>query len=144
MLIRLAAKNVRFVEAGALQHYKVEQIVILHEPFKISARLCPAIKINDTWMSWDNGAFVLDFPDGTDYAINDFHGGLGGLQDYFEAILSFMGAAAESRQYRERTGMEGENEDLFPPHIVDWIVDNLDEIECLQCDLTENLELIAS
>ena len=131
MLIRLAAKNVRFVEAGALQHYKVEQIVILHEPFKISARLCPAIKINDTWMSWDNGAFVLDFPAGP-----------GGLQDSFEAILSFMGAAAESRQYRERTGMEGENEDLFPPHIVDWIVDNLDEIECLQCDLTENLELI--
>ena len=40
--------------------------------------------------------------------------------------------------------MEGENEDLFPPHIVDWIVDNMDEIECLQCDLTENLELIAS
>ena len=144
MLIRLAAKNVRFVEAGALQHYKVEQIMILHEPFKISARLCPAIKINDTWMSWDNGEFVLDLPDGTEYVIDDFHGGMGGLQGYFEAILSFMGAAAESRQYRERTGMDGENEDLFPPHIVDWIIANIDEIDCLQFDLNENVELIES
>ena len=144
MLIRLAAKNVRFVEAGALQHYKVEQIVILHEPFKISARLCPALQINDTWLSWNGGEFILDFQDGTTYIIDDFHGGMGGLQGYFEAILSFMGAAAESRQYRERTGMEGENEDLFPPHIVDWIVDNLDEIECLQFDLNENLGLIES
>ena len=118
--------------------------MILHEPFKISARLLPALKINDTWMSLDDGEFILDFPDGTEYVINDFHGGRGGLQDYFEAILSFMGAAAESRQYRERTGMEGENEDLFPPHIVDWIVDNVDEIGCLQFDLSENVELIES
>ena len=118
--------------------------MILTEPFRISARLLPALKINDTWLSWDDGEFVLDFHDGTEYVIDDFHGGIGGLQDYFEAILSFMSAAAESRQYRERTGRHGENEDLFPPHIVDWIVDNLDEIECLQCDLTENLELIAS
>ena len=33
MLIRLAAKNFRFVEAGALQHYKVEQIVKQFDPF---------------------------------------------------------------------------------------------------------------
>ena len=117
--------------------------MILHEPFKISARLLPAIKINDTWVSWDHGEFVFDFADGTEYAIDDFRpGALCNLQDCFEAILSFMGAAAESRQYRERTGRDGENEDLFPPHIIDWIVTNLDEIEGLQCDLNERQGLI--
>ena len=63
----------------------------------------------------------------------------------FAAILGFMDAAAESRQYRERTGRKGENEDLFPPHIVDWIVDNLDEIGNLRWEIEESdKELIES
>ena len=48
-----------------------------------------------------------------------------------------MLAAGESRTYRERTGMEGENEDLFPEDIVDWIVDHYDELETLSSQLEE-------
>lgn len=106
--------------------------MILHPPFAISARLLPSLKIGEAWLSWDDGEFVLDTPD-FEYVIDDFHPGCGGgIPDYFEAILGFMEAAAESRQYRERNGRPGENEDLFPPHVVDWIVDNLDEIACLE------------
>ena len=54
-------------------------------------------------------------------------------------LIIFMDdAAAESRHYRERTGRKGENEDLFPPRIVDWIVDNLDEIVMLRLEIGES------
>lgn len=109
--------------------------MILHPPLKISARLLPAIQIDKTWISYDHGAFVFDFPDGSTYETTGFSPGHGGIEDVFEAILSFLGAAVESRQYRERTGEMGENEDLFPPDIVDWAVYHIDEIEGLQCDL---------
>ena len=112
--------------------------MLIHPPFAISARLLPALKIGDAWLSWDDGEFVLDTPD-FEYVIDDFHPGCGGgIPDYFAAILSFMGAAAESRKYRERNGRPGENEDLFPPNIVDWIVDNLDEIVMLHCEIEES------
>ena len=113
--------------------------MILHEPFKISARLLPALQIGDAWLSWNNFEFFLDRPGEPEHVIDDFRPGLGAQpQECFAAILSFMDAAAESRQYRERTGRKGENEDLFPPHIVDWIVDNLDEIGNLRCEIEES------
>ena len=113
--------------------------MILHPPFKISARLLPALQIGDAWLSWNNFEFFLDRPGEPEHVIDDFRPGLGAQpQECFAAILSFMDAAAESRQYRERTGMDGENEDLFPPHIVDWIADNVNEIACLRLEIEES------
>ena len=113
--------------------------MILHPPFKISARLLPALQIGDAWLSWNNFEFFLDRPGEPEYVIDDFRPGLGAQpQECFAAILSFMDAAAESRQYRERTGRKGENEDLFPPHIVDWIADNVNEIACLRLEIEES------
>lgn len=81
--------------------------MILKSPFAISARLLPALRIGDAWLSWDGGVFFLDRPD-SEYVIDDFHpGAIADVQECFAAILSFMSAAAESRQYRERTGMQG-------------------------------------
>ena len=117
--------------------------MILKPPFAISARLLPALRVGDAWLSWDGTDFYLDTPD-FDYTVDDFHPGAGDTQECFRAIFSFMEAAAESRQCRDRRGGEIDpdgNEGLFPPHIVDWIVDNLGEIQCLGCDIEEE-ELI--
>lgn len=117
----------------------------LSDPFKISARLLPALKIGDSWLSWDGSVFFLDTPPGDciTYVIDDFRPGAAcNVQECFAAILSFMGAAAESRQFRDRTGQQGENEDLFPEPIVDWICANKDEIDMLAYDLEEGPQLI--
>lgn len=122
----------------------------LKYPFQISARLLPALRIGErSWLSWSwaDYRFYLDTPD-FEYEITDFRPGAGsGVQDIFAAILSFMGAAAESRHYREFVRRSDEidpdsNEDLFPPHIVDWIMDNRSDIDCLGIDLEECPELI--
>ena len=51
------------------------------------------------------------------------------------SLLSFLSAAAESRQYRKRTGREGDNEDLFPAEIVDWACQYSDEIAVASLEL---------
>ena len=116
----------------------------LHPPFIISARLLPALQIGDAWLSLDHGAtFWIDLPDGTEHRIEDFHQGAGNrdLVDWFSAILSFLSAAVESRNYREQR-RESEinpdgNEGLFPPDIVDWACENSSGIECAQCDISD-------
>ena len=125
--------------------------MILHEPFEISTRLLPALQIGNAWLSWNNFEFFLDRPGEPEYVIDDFRPGLGAQpQECFAAILSFMDAAAESRKYRERTWWPlgvafDSNEDLFPPHIVDWIADNVNEIACLRLEIEESeKELIES
>lgn len=109
--------------------------MILHPPFIIGARLTPALKIGDTYLSFDGSVFIIDMP-GLTYEVTDYGpGAFHDTQECFKDILCFMQAAAESRGYRLRTGKPGDNEDLFPPHIVDWIVANKDEIEGLACEL---------
>lgn len=111
----------------------------LHPPFAISARLLPALQIGKAWLSWEGPLFFLDTPE-FEYVIDDFRPGPGySTQQCFEDILCFMAAAAESRAYRMRTGEEGENENLFPTYVVDWIMSEISEIECLQCDLEQEL-----
>lgn len=51
------------------------------------------------------------------------------------SLLSFLSAAAESRQYRERTGRGGDNEDLFPAEVVDWACQFSDEIAVASLEL---------
>lgn len=112
--------------------------MILHPPFSISARLLPALKIGESYLSWDGDDFFIDAPD-FQYVIDDFGPGAGAdTEECFRAILGFLAAAVDSRKYRERTGRTGENEDLFPAHIVDWAVDHNDEIGYLMYDLEEN------
>jgi hypothetical protein len=120
--------------------------MILHQPFQISARLLPAIRIGDDWISieFDGESqgraryrYHIDF--GKEYHQgNDLKSGVGGgsLQQGMASLLSFLSACAESYNCK------GENYDLFPPHVAEWAYQNSDEISMLQCELEETPNLI--
>lgn len=126
----------------------------LQAPFAISARLAPAVKVGDSWLSFDKGRFVLDFADGAEHVVSGFRFpavGIAGetdadrLQGGFAAVLSFLGACAESRAYARRSGkdeMEGENSDLFPAGVGAWAEENRDEISMLSFELEETKGLL--
>ena len=125
--------------------------MILHEPFKIGARLLPALQIGDGWISMEWGGFssdhraigkyYIDIPAG-EYTGSDLKSGVGGgsLQSMFASLLSFLGAAAESYGFEMRTKMSGENTDLFPRPVVEWAHRNSDEIGILEREIEESDE----
>ena len=128
----------------------------LKSPFCISARLAPALKIGDAYLSFDHGRFVFDFADGREHIVTDFNfpqGRISGktderfLQDGFSAILSFLGACVESRRYARGRGedeMEGENSSLFPAFVGEWAEQNSDEIGMLDYEITEGADLLTA
>lgn len=126
----------------------------LNSPFAISPRLAPAVQIGAAWLSFVDGHFVLDLPDGSEYVATDFRfpaGRIAGdsdmdvLQEGFAAMLSFLSACAESRAYGLRQygdAMKGENSDLFPANVGEWAESMSDEIDLLAYELEENRGLI--
>jgi hypothetical protein len=126
----------------------------LRAPFKISSRLMPAFELGGATVSLAVGRtdregrtvyqVYIDLPDGSEHAVTDLRSGCqgGSVREGFSALLSFLGAAAESRQYRERTGRAGENEELFAPAVVEWAAANSDELSMIACELEEQPELI--
>ena len=127
----------------------------LSAPFVISARLAPAVQIGAACISYDSGRFVIDFPDGTEHVVsgmspprcrvrgvNDTPCSM--LQCQFGALLSFLSACAESRQYAARTGREGESADLFPENVGQWAEENSDEISMLGVEIEETRGLISA
>jgi hypothetical protein len=128
--------------------------MILQPPFKISARLLPALQIGSAWVQLEYspiaGAagrtryrWTIDF-DGQEFSGDDLQSGCGNgsLQSGFESLLSFLGAAGEAYAYRLRTNREAENEDLFPPAVVEWAHQNSDEICMAKLTVQETENLI--
>ena len=118
-------------------------IMNLQSPFIISARLLPAIVIDNVTISFDqkNNVFYFDGPD-FEYVENSFRPGAGSdIQDCFVAILDFLGAFAEAISYETRTGRESDNKTLFPSIMSDWAIKNSDEFSILQQEIDE-FELI--
>ncbi len=121
----------------------------LSAPFQISSRLMPALNVGGAWLSLEigdqtrSGRFRyegwIDLPDGTEYPIEDLRSGVGtaDLQSGFSSLLSFLGAAAESYRYSMHNGRPGENQDLFPPAVVEWAYGCSDELSMLQCEIDE-------
>lgn len=122
----------------------------LHPPFSISARLLPALKVGSAWIQLEYAKRVgregrtrykwtIDLPDGSSFSGDDIQSGCqgGSLQGGFNSLLSFLSAAAESYAYRMRTKRSGENEDLFPPAVVEFAYQHKDEIDCLSLDVSE-------
>jgi hypothetical protein len=100
--------------------------VILYEPFQISARLLPTLKIGNGWLSYDRKTYVfyLDTPE-FEYEIHDFRPGCShGVQDCFEDMMAFFQSAIEEYTYNLREGTEETDEPLFPDHVTKWLVEN--------------------
>lgn len=133
--------------------------MILHSPFIITPRLMAGVSIGRAFISIalpssraPSGRLQyiiwIDLPDGAEHEITDLRSGCGGggIQEGLSAILSFLGAAAESRQYREHTGAReidpDSNEGLFPVAVVDWAAENADEIGMLAGELEDGPSLV--
>lgn len=117
----------------------------LRDPFFISSRLAPAVKVADATISIEYGEptadgriryrYFIDFEGGVEHEGDDLKSGVGGgtLKQGMESLLSFLAACGESN----RPGRKGENADLFPPHIAEWCYENQDEIEMVRIQIEE-------
>lgn len=126
----------------------------LKDPWIISSRLMPAVQVGGATLSLGDGPrnregrtqyeCWIDLPDGSEHEVTDLRSGCqgGSVREGMTALLWFLGAAAESRQYRERTGRQGESEDLFPPAVVEWAAQYSDEISMLQLEIEESPDAI--
>jgi hypothetical protein len=113
-------------------------MMILQNPLLISARLLPAVRIGNNWISFDNGDWIFDLESGQEYIETSWSPGASrDLREWFASILGFLSAALESRSFRVRTGMQGENEDLFPAFVLDAFDGLSDEVSMLSYDLQE-------
>jgi hypothetical protein len=127
----------------------------LHPPFQISARLLPALRIGDAWLHLEHSdrpgdqgrdryRWTLDLPDDSEYTDDDLQSGVqgGSLQEGFGSLLAFLGAAAESLEWRLRHNTkeadEDSNERLFPTRVVEWAYQNDDEICSLRIEIEES------
>ena len=123
-------------------------MILLSDPFIISARLLPALKVGNGTLSLASAAwnderrlefgFYLDTPD-FEYFDDNLQSGCGGCEmvEAFENFLGFLEAAVESYCYEQRhLGAKGENTDLFPSYVVEWAAAQtfLEEARCSICD----------
>lgn len=114
----------------------------LHHPFSISSRLLPSVKVGDATISIEYAGnepdgrvryrYYIDFADGTEHVGEDLRSGVqgGSLREGMESLLAFLDASAEG----------GENEDLFPPVVVEWARQNDSKIAGVRAwiEVTEN------
>jgi hypothetical protein len=131
----------------------ISDFMTILPPLCITSRLCAGARFGDSEISIEFAGetksgriryrYWIDAP-GFEYSACDITSGVGGgsLQDGLKALLDFLSAAMESREYRESTGRKCENEDLFPPEVVDWACQNSGEIEFLQLCLSEKQLMI--
>ena len=120
----------------------------LDHPFEISARLLPAVRVGNSFVSIEFAGETSDGRSRYRYHIDtpeweftgaDLKSGVGGgsLESGTENLLSFLSACGESVAYSMRTGRESENADLFPPHVAQWCYQHSDELSMLQCEISE-------
>lgn len=123
----------------------------LNSPFIISSRLAPAVQIGNSTVSLierTNGDdhrvrchFAIDTPDfeHIDDQMQTGNVRSPSIESMFENFLGFLGSASESYMWQQRTGRVDDdgNSKLFPPHVVEWAVENANEISSLCWELQE-------
>lgn len=104
-------------------------------PIQISARLLPAVKIGDSWLSFEPVAkvFYLDTPDG-DYVLTGFRFYGNTSIEALSTCLVFMMAAAEAQNAVD-AGRFSDNAGIFSPDIMRWCQESASEIGCMQYEL---------
>lgn len=121
----------------------------LREPFFISSRLLPSVRIGGAVVGIEYSKicpdgrveyrYFIDLPNGTEHVGEDLRSGVfgGNLREGMESLLAFLSACGESNN--PRYGDEkGENADLFPPEIAEWCYLNSDEIDSVRLDIEES------
>ena len=105
-------------------------------PIQISARLLPAVKIGDSWLSFEPVAkvFYLDTPDG-DYVLTGFRFYGNTSIEALSTCLSFMMAAAEAQDAADAGRFSDYNDDIFPLDIMRWCQKNASEFGWVQYEL---------
>lgn len=108
-----------------------------------------SIRIEDATVSVEDTALIdregrpvfewtIKLDSGEEWSAQDLCGPVVGPEpsesEMVKTLLSFLSAACESREFRERTGLEGENEHLFPSDCLDWAVQHSDEFAILSDD----------
>ena len=97
------------------------------------------VTVEDTAQSSRDGRPVFEWTvrltDGREFSAEDLNGPRCGREpseeEMLKTLFSFLGAAVESREWRERTGGEMDedsNESLFPAPVVEWACSVSDEI----------------
>ena len=125
----------------------------IFEPCIITSRLLPGIKVDDGTVSIKYGhrdskgrqCYVVSLDtDEIDFENHSLASGAGGgsLQEGLRSALSFMEACGESVNFSRRTGMTGEQEDLFPSDVAAWCARHVDELGMAVCCLEETESLI--
>ncbi len=113
--------------------------MILYEPFQISSRLLPALRIGESWLAYDKETYVfyLDTPE-FEYEIHDFRPGcFHDVQECFKDMMCFFETAIERYTYNLREGTKETDEPLFPEHVTKWLVANEYVICDMDCTLDE-------
>lgn len=121
----------------------------LSPPYIITPRLLPGIKVADAIISIEFSPraghqgriryrYHIDTP-AWSHTDDDLQSGAmgGSLASGMESLLTFLSACAESIAYSRHSGREGENADLFPPHVAEWADHNSSELEYALLDLQD-------
>lgn len=124
--------------------------MILHEPFKISARLLPAMELNGVWLSFDpaDNTFYIDGLS-KPYVIDSYLPSplTPNIQCYFADFFRFMSAAGEAVLWGEKDGVDvfakkDSNANLFPREVSEWCRRYYCEFQDLVCDFEQGPDLI--
>ncbi len=119
----------------------------LNPPFSITSGLYPGIKIGEATLELREACtFYAYFADGHEARLGQIEcrGRILDCQEHFESTLSLLGVWAGALNWSARHG-ESENIDLFnreDSQLVDWAIENSDEIGMLAIELEENENLI--
>ena len=120
-------------------------------PCIITSRLLPGLALNGGTISieYAHGTndgrmaylyhFDLGGPDHYSFSNDDLSSGVGSwaLQEGLGALLSFLAAACESRQYDEQQGTEPDEPYGFPVEVLDFYDANQSDLEYIQMELEE-------
>lgn len=115
--------------------------MLLRQPFYISSRLIPAVKVGDLDIQIERAEcarmrrrFKCYFSDGKNEHEESVYVCSNSYVDAIESLLSFMGAAAEAYRYGERS----ENWDMFPEWLMEQCYLQEDELSYLSLEIKEN------
>lgn len=121
----------------------------LHEPFEISSRLLPSVKLGGATIQLEYAGtgerqrykFTIDLPDGSEHTGDDLYSGCqgGDLQEGFESLLSFLSACGDSWRH---CGRHGENSGMFPQAVAEWAAMYTDELGLLADELAGETKFI--